>query len=210
MKQLILKNFGLAMLIGLFVSPVWAAKFEENIHYTEIPFSESTFDGKQVEVREFFWYGCGHCYQFEPLLEKWLKNKPKSAKFVRTPAFPNKIVHARSYYAFEAMGIVDGMHGKVFEAIHAKHNHLESVDEVADLVKANGFDAGEFMKQYKSFSVDSNTRQAFQLGASYGVRSVPTVVVDGRFVVSASTAGSHERVLQVIDYLVDRISKSKK
>lgn len=194
----------------LLVNTAWSARFEEGKHYVAIPFSEKLDTGKKVEVREFFWYGCGHCYAFEPKLEQWLKNKPASALFVRTPAFPRKAVHARSFYAFEAMGIVDKVHRKFFDELHQQNKRLDTEDAVAAFVKNNGFDADEFRKKFKSFAVDHKTKKAFSLARSYGVNSVPTIVVDGRYKVTTSTAGSHEKVIEVINYLVDKIAKSRK
>lgn len=200
----------IALVMIQVTAPVYADKYVKGKHYVEIPFSEKLDTGNKVEVREFFWYGCNHCYAFESHVEKWLKNKPAKAIFVRTPAFPRKQVHARSFYAFEAMGIVDKMHRKVFDAMHQQGKRLDSVNAVSDFVKANGEDVDLFNKKFKSFSVDHNTKKAFSLARSYGVNSVPTVVVDGRYKVTASTAGSHEHVIGVINYLVNKISKSRR
>lgn len=205
-----MRKLGLVLLLSMFMAPAWSAKFVEGKHYVEIPFSERLDTGNKVEVREFFWYGCGHCFKFEPLIEKWKQNKPKAAMFVRTPAFPRQVVHARSYYAFEAMGIVDKLHPKFFDALHVDGKRLKTVDAVVDFVKANGEDADEFRKKVKSFSVDHKTKAAFQLGASYGVNAVPTFVIDGRYKLSAKTAGSDSNVIELIDYLVKKIAKQKR
>ncbi|MBE9515400.1 MAG: thiol:disulfide interchange protein DsbA/DsbL [Proteobacteria bacterium] len=205
-----MKRLGLILILSIVIAPAWAAKFEKGKHYVEIPFSEELDTGNKVEVREFFWYGCGHCYKFEPMLDQWLKNKPSAALFVRTPAFPRKVVHANSYHAFEAMGIVDKIHRKFFDALHVDGKRLDTVDAVADFVAANGFDKGEFRKKYKSFAVDHKTRKGFQLGTSYGVKSVPVIVVDGRYKFSASTVGNNKRVIELMDYLVKKIAKEKR
>ena len=206
-----MRKLGLALLLTMVMAaPAWAARFVEGKHYVEIPFSEKLDTGNKVEVREFFWYGCGHCFKFEPLIEKWKQNKPKAARFVRTPAFPRQLVHAKSYYTFEAMGIVDKIHPKVFDELHVHGKRLRTVDSVADFVKSNGFDKEAFRKKYKSFSVDHKTKAAFQLGSSYGINAVPTFVVDGRYKVSASTAGSDQNVIEVINYLVKKVARQKR
>lgn len=185
-----------------------AEKFEDGLHYLDIPFSQSLIkqNAGKVEVREFFWYGCGHCYAFEPVLGGWLRNKPDNVLFVRTPAFlPKRSNHAKAYYAFEAMNAVDKFHKALFDELHAKHRKLESQDSIAGFVKEQGGDVAAFNKAFKSFGVDNQVRQAQQLANSYGVTSVPTVVVDGRYVVTPTMAqGSFPKMLQIINFLVQK------
>lgn len=207
-----LKRILVVLLMGLAPLMARAEKFEDGIHYLDIPFSQSLVkqNGGKVEVREFFWYGCGHCYSFEPVLADWLKNKPAHVLFVRTPAFlPKRGDHAKAYYAFEAMGAVDKLHKSFFDELHARHNRLENQDSIAGFVKKQGADVEAFNKAFKSFGVDSQVRQAQQLATSYGVSSVPTVVVDGRYVVTPTLAqGSFPKMLQIINFLVEKARKA--
>lgn len=208
MKQLI-KIFVLAA-IGLL--PVSAsALFKAGTHYVELPFSQSLKTGKVVEVREFFWYGCGHCFQLEPLLTNWKKNKPKAAKLVTTPSFlPKRVEHAKAYYAFETMGKRDKLHGALFNAIHVKRRKLDTADALANFVEERGEDKQAFLKAYGSFDTDRKVKEATQLAQRYGIQSVPTLIIDGRYMTSASMTGSHQNMLKVVDYLVNRIAKSGK
>jgi len=187
------------------------AEFEAGTHYIEIPFSESLKTGNKVEVREFFWYGCGHCFRFEPLLKTWKKNKPKAAQFVTTPAFlPKRSAHAKAYFAFTEMGKLAKLHTAFFNALHIDRRKLDTMEAIAGFVAEQGEDKKAFLKSFKSFATDHKVKQAMQLGQKYGVNSVPTLVVDGRYLTTAGMTGSHESMLKLVDYLVEKISKEKK
>lgn len=193
----------------LLASPV-LAQFEEGRHYVEIPFSDAVDAGKQVEVREFFWYGCPHCYHLEPLLENWLKRKPKAAKFERSPAFmPKRINHAKAYYAFEQLGKLSALHGAFFSAVQTHPAKLPAKEDIFAFVEGQGIARKDFVTAFDSFDVDRKAKVAMQLGQQYGIHSVPTFVVDGRYMVTADTAGGKEQIFRVIDHLVKKIASEK-
>ena len=199
-----------ALLVLVYIPACSSAEYQEGRHYQILPFGESP-GGDAVEVREFFWYGCPHCYHLEPELDNWLKKKPKNAKFVRTPALlPRELVHAKTYYALESLGKVDAVHKPIFEAIHLQEQHMHSPEAMATFVAKYGVDKAAFLKAYASFGVDSQTREAVLLASKYQIRSVPTVVVDGRYQTSASHAGGNAELIKVIDYLVAKASKERK
>ena len=202
-----------SLMLGFLVVMSFSVKaaFEAGTHYVEIPFSTSLKTGNKVEVREFFWYGCGHCFKFEPLLNTWKKNKPKAAQFVTTPAFlPKRTAHAKAYYAFEKMGKLEKLHTAFFNALHIDRRKIDTMDDIADFVAEQGEDKKAFLKSFKSFATDHKVKQAMQLGQKYGVQSVPTLVIDGRYLTTASMTGNHENMLKLVDYLVEKISKKKK
>ncbi|GMR19445.1 MAG: thiol:disulfide interchange protein DsbA/DsbL [Gammaproteobacteria bacterium] len=199
------------LLIGIMFPVLSMGGYEEGVHFIEIPFSESPETGNKVEVREFFWYGCPYCYSLEPVLERWLKNKPKAVTFVRTPAFmPRRINHGKAYYAFEALGKLNTMHGKFFSAVQSDANRLEKVARIVAFVEKNGIDSKAFNKAYNSFDVDRKVKLATQLAQKYGINSVPTMVIDGRYLTNGSMAGGHEGLLKVVNYLVKRVAAEKK
>lgn len=204
--------FAAIIILSGFLTPIaYGAKFIEGVHYIEIPFSNSLDTGKKVEVREFFWYGCPHCYRLEPLLEKWLKTKPKAALFVRTPAFlPKRNNHARAYYTLESLNKLDTLHGKFFSKVQNDSNKLNSKEAIVKFVSSDGIKKADFLKAWDSSDVERKTKAALELGQNYGIHSVPTMVIDGRYVVGAKTAGSHEKMMQIVDYLVNKIAKKKK
>lgn len=187
------------------------AQYLEGIEYAQIKNPQPVETGKKIEVRELFWYGCPHCYTLEPTLEKWLKNIPPKAEFVRMPAVMNPPweVHARAYYAFEALGVTAKLHKPFFDAIHQAKRNLNDLDSIADFVGEHGVDKKKFRDAFKSFSVDANVKNATQLGQRYGATSVPTMIVDGKYLTNGSMAGGYGPMLKVVEYLIDKAAKER-
>ena len=166
-------------------------------------------DGK-IEVVEFFWYGCPHCHAFEPALEAWQKRLPADVAFRRIPvAFREEpfVAHQRLFFALDAMGLVDTMHRKVFNAIHLDRMRLDKLPEILAFVTKNGVDGAKFSDAFNSFSMQTKIRQAKQLTEIYRIDGVPTLGIQSRFYTSGSLAGTAERTLAVADYLIDRSRK---
>ena len=166
-------------------------------------------DGK-IEVVEFFWYGCPHCHAFEPALEAWQKWLPADVAFRRIPvAFREEpfVAHQRLFFALDAMGLVDTMHRKVFNAIHLDRMRLDKLPEILAFVTKNGVDGAKFSDAFNSFSMQTKIRQAKQLTEIYRIDGVPTLGIQARFYTSGSLAGTAERTLAVADYLIQRSRK---
>jgi protein dithiol oxidoreductase (disulfide-forming) len=182
----------------------------EGTHYTKLaqPAPVTAPAGK-IEVIEFFSYGCPHCYALEPTLEAWVKRLPGDVVFKRVPVGFNALYenYQKIFYALEAMGQVEHMHAKVFNAIHQQRQRLDKEADIAAFMTANGVDGAKFLEQYKSFTVQSKARQAQQLSQSYKIDGVPAMGVQGRYVTSGSQAGSNERALAVTDTLVQSLRK---
>lgn len=182
----------------------------EGTHYTRLaqPAPVSAPAGK-IEVVEFFSYGCPHCFALEPTLEGWAKKLPPDVAFRRMPVGFNSVyeTYQKIYFSLEAMGQVDAMHRKVFNAIHLQHMRLDKEADIVAFMTASGVDGAKFAEQFKSFSVQTKARQAKQLTEAYKIDGVPAMGVHGRFVTSGSLAGSNERALAVTDALVQGIRK---
>jgi thiol:disulfide interchange protein DsbA len=180
--------------------------------YSSLSVVQPTQDKNKVEVIEFFWYGCPHCYQFEPLLNEWLKTKPKNVTFIRQPAaFSEQWArHAKAYYVAEALNVVDKVHADFFDAIQNKQQKLESETDVVDFFVAHGVKKSAAEDAYKSFGVDTKLRQATAMAPRYGITGVPTLVINGKYVTSGSIAGSHENMIKVLNQLVAQESNSGK
>ncbi len=165
----------------------------------------------KIEVVEFFWYNCPHCNACEPALEAWIKRAPKDVAIRRVPvAFSSAFQgQQRLYYTLEAMGLVDKLHAKVFQAIHVERKRLEKADVIADWVATQGVDKAKFMEQFSSFSVASRVTRAGQLTAAYKVEGVPALGVAGRFYTDATLTRNMDRSLQVVDYLVSEVRKGR-
>jgi thiol:disulfide interchange protein DsbA len=164
----------------------------------------------KVEVLEFFWYGCPHCYALDPYLQSWLKNKPGYIEFKRVHVTWGEVhrEHARLFYTLQALGKLDELHGKVFDEIHQAHDELYvQGDEKATLAqqqrfaKANGISETDFANAWNSFGVQTNVQKADEMGRRYKVEGVPTIVIDGKYVTDVGMAGNQQNVIQIIDDL---------
>lgn len=164
----------------------------------------------KIEVIEFFHYGCPHCRAFDPLLEQWVKTLPPDVVFSRVPAIwgnPQLKALAQLYYAEEATGEVARLHGKVFGALQDDRVPLHTESGVLEWVAKQGVDAKKFGDAYKSFGVGSRVQRADQLARAYQIQGVPTLAIDGKYLTSASLAGSHANALKVADELIARARK---
>ena len=186
------------------------AQFLEGVEYVRIS-PQLVETGAKVEVREFFWYGCSHCFSLEPTLSKWLKTMPKNVQFVRTPGIFNErwAVHARAYYAFETLGITGKMHGALFHALHADKRPLNDAESLAAFVAEKGGDRKAFLDAYNSFGMQASLNRANQAARVYNIESVPTLIVDGKYMTNANIAGGFDRVMQVVDFLVKQAAAER-
>jgi protein dithiol oxidoreductase (disulfide-forming) len=166
----------------------------------------------KIEVSEFFWYGCPHCHDLEPGLQKWLKNQKSDVIFKRYPiAFREELlVHSRLYLAFEHLGVLNKMHEKTFEAMHIQHKRLSNENEIIDWVVSQGLDRASFEAAFKSFAIVTKARASNDLGKKVMLDGVPTLMVQGKYLTSPSIVGGDKaRSLMVLDYLVDQIRNRK-
>jgi len=164
---------------------------------------------KKIDVVEFFWYGCPHCNAFEPMLEAWVKRLSADASFRRVHVGfgPVHQVHQKLYYALEETGLVEQMHRKVFAAIHQQGQRLVTEPEIRRFLEQSGVDAAKVMAAYKSFAVDTKATRAKQLTDAYKIDGVPAMGIQGRYYTSGSLNGSLERMLEVTDFLIQRLRK---
>ncbi len=170
---------------------------------------QATETGDKIEVLEFFWYGCPHCYSFEPYVQAWKKTKPANVEFVRIPAVfrPDWEIQARAYYALSNMGVIESVHEKIFRAIHKDKKRLNKMDDIASFVEKNGVDRKKFMQEVNSFAVDGMLRKGKKKQAAYKIQGVPTVIVNGKYMTSGSMSGSYENMIKIINYLLAKESK---
>jgi thiol:disulfide interchange protein DsbA len=183
----------------------------EGKEYVRLSQPLPTTTGGKIEVIEFFWYGCPHCNEFEPMLEAWVKKLPADVVFKRVPvAFRDEPfgAHQRIYYALEAMGQVEAMHRKVFYAIHNDRARLDKPADIGAFMAKNGLDSAKFLDIYNSFSVQTKARQAKQLSEAYRIDGVPALGIQGRFYTSGSLAGSNDKALAVTEFLMQQIRKT--
>jgi thiol:disulfide interchange protein DsbA len=165
----------------------------------------------KIEVVEFFWYSCPHCNAFEPQLQAWTRKLPPDVSFRRVPvAFRDDFVpQQRLYYTLEAMGKVDELHAKVFNAIHVNREPTNREDMILAFAEKNGLDKAKFQELYNSFNVSTKARRAKQLQDQYQVDGVPAMGIAGAYYTDGTLAGNMPRVLQVVDYLVAEARRAK-
>jgi thiol:disulfide interchange protein DsbA len=163
----------------------------------------------KVEVTEFFWYSCPHCNAFEPKLVAWSKKLPPDVVLKRVPvAFRDDFVpQQRLFYTLEAMGKLDELHQKVFDAVHKQHQPTDREESIAKFAETNGLDRTKFLELYNSFSISAKARRATQLQNAYQVEGVPALGVAGRYYIDGEVSKGMDRGLQVADYLINEARK---
>jgi thiol:disulfide interchange protein DsbA len=180
-------------------------RFEMGTHYTRLsPTQPTSSNPDQIEVTEVFWYGCPHCFAFDPLLEEWRAQQPGYVNFVRVPAVWNPLLqlHARAFYTAEALGKSAEMHGEFFREIHERNNGLDSEAKLQEFFARFGVASEAFKMQFDSFAVQEKLQRADELNRRYRIESVPTIVVNGKYTTDAPQVGSYEELLTLVDELV--------
>jgi thiol:disulfide interchange protein DsbA len=187
--------------------------WQEGTNYTRfVPAQPTSVPAGQVEVLEFFWYGCPHCNAIDPLVESWKKTKPAYITFARVPVMWSEGHRstARLYYTLESMGKLDQMHAEVFKEIHVNNDFLIASDPndtagaeklQTTFVKKFGISEDAFKKAYHSFAVETSLQRADQLVQRYRIEGVPTFIVNGKYVADVRSAGSPEKLLALVDDL---------
>ncbi len=189
-----------------------AVSYQEGVHYQELATPIATSNPEKIEVTEVFWYGCGHCFQFEPLVKKWQEKQAADVNFVKSPAMWNSVMetHARAFYTAKALGVLSQMNQPLFDALNVERKLLENADEIADVFVKQGLDKNAFLKAFNSFGVTSQVRLADANARGYGITGTPELVVDGRYRVSSGMAGGQAQMLDVVDYLVAKLRAERK
>ena len=163
----------------------------------------------KIEIAEFFWYGCPHCYTLEPVLEAWLPKLPPDAYFRRIPAvFNERWAHdAAIFYAFESLGVLEKVHRPFFDAIHQDRLRTDNPAALAEWLTKQGIDPRKFDATMKSFGVQSKTKRAAQITAGSQIDGTPALMVQGRFTISAEQGRSREGMLANADRLIPEVRK---
>ncbi len=178
--------------------------WQEGTHYDVITPAIRTANPDKIEVAEFFWYGCGHCYTFEPLIGQWKKTLAEDVEFRGSPAIWNQQMelHARAYYAADVLGVLDTMNLVVFQAMNVDGKRLGSEEEIVELFAAHGVDEAEFTKAFNSFGVSSQVRQANARARAAKITGTPEMMVNGKYRISTRKAGNQANMLKIADFLV--------
>jgi thiol:disulfide interchange protein DsbA len=197
-----LARLALAFLAALALAPVASAQPAEGREFVRLKQAQLPETGAKIEVIEFFSYGCPHCADLEPHLQAWLKRLPPDVQVRRVPVafFPQWENLAKVYYTLEALGEDAKLTPDVFAALHGGNRaNLAQDTRFFDWAATKGLDRKKVEDTYKSFGVSGKLGRAKQVAQAYNVQSVPTLVVDGKFLVTSSSAGGHERVPAALD-----------
>jgi len=176
----------------------------EGHDYARLKNAQPVATGKKIEVLEFFWYRCPHCFQLEPGLDKWLKTLPKDAQLRRLPAVfrDDWMPGAKLYYTLEQMDLLSRLHTKVFDAYHLENLNLNDPAVLGGWIAKQGVDRKKFEGIYNSFSIQSKATQGARLATAYGITGVPTLIIDGKYMTSESMTNSEPRLFEVLDQLI--------
>lgn len=210
-------NFAFLRLLSamLFLALAWNtpahAGLEQGKEYTLVSPAQPTETGKNIEVLEFFSYACPHCHDLEPVLNPWAKKLPGDVTFRRLPAvFSDKwMIFTRIFYAAEAMGVLDKLHPAIFNATHVQRIDLTNEKTLQEWVGKQGVDGKKFAEIYASFTVMSKAQRAKQLTRAYGITGVPAIVVEGKYLTSASQTGGNDQLLTTLDELIRKVRQDR-
>lgn len=196
----------MAVILSVLSFTVTAETFREGVDYKMLSTPVEVDNPKNIEVREFFWFGCPHCFALEAQLADWKKTMPEGVDFVATPAPLNKAwkPHAHAFYIAEALGKLDEIGPALFDVIHVDKKRVTSQDQLAEFFTQYGVTEDEFNKLYNSFSVRVNVRKAEALAKTYRLTGVPAIIVNGKYLVENRTAKTNERMIEIVNFLIDK------
>jgi thiol:disulfide interchange protein DsbA len=210
--------FTLAIVASVFLSfSNFAAKpqstpvYREGVHYHVLPEPVPVADPGKIEVTEVFWYGCSHCYHFEPRVLEWSRNKPEDINFVQIPAMWNGLMeaHARAFYTANQLGIKEDVHQAVYNAINLDRKRLDSAEAVAELFAEFGADRDEVVSLFKSADATTYLKQVDARARAYQITGTPQLIVHGRYRVEASQRVPQNEMFKVVEFLVQKVRGEK-
>ena len=187
------------------------ADFTNGIHYQKLESPlEKLSDTKKIELIELFWYGCPHCFEFEPFLKKYIALNSDTVTLIQVPAVFSKnwIPHAKAFYSASNIGHFDTLHQGLFAAIHIDRKKIYTKSKLINFAADLGIPETKFRKGYNSFKTELQVKKAATITNSSGIRGVPAVVIGGIYTTSPRMAGSYVKLIEVIDYLVKLMPKN--
>jgi thiol:disulfide interchange protein DsbA len=182
-------------------------RFEAGTDYVKLTTAQGTSSPPDVvEVAEVFWYGCPHCFNFDPIVHNWEENLPDGINFIRLPVMwnPTNAIHARLFYTLEALGKLDDVHQAIFTEIHVNNNMLTNEAEIMAFVGKHGISTDDFRKTFRSFAVESKLKRAKNLTQRYRIQSVPLLVINGAYLTTGEGIKNFDDMLAVADELIAR------
>ena len=199
----------LVVAVALFISGAALADAQLGKDYSLLNPAQPT-GTKKIEVLEFFFYGCSHCFHLHPLLSAWEKTMPKDVEltFVPTVFRDSWEPMANTFYALESMGQQQQLHDALYRAWNEENLALTDADNIADFVAKHGVDRAKFTAAYNSFSMQSKVTRAKQMIRSYGINGTPTLVVDGKYVIEGLQPEDTIRALKEVIVMARKAHRS--
>ena len=205
MKKITALTSVIALAIFVFFANTSQAEFVAGKNYLVLDKPVETETGDQIEVRELFWYFCPHCFSVHPKLEEWSKTMDSSAQLVLQPAvFPGWEFGSTFYYVLEELGELERLHSSLYNAIHVQKLNLKTQQDFVTWLSLNGVNEDKVNKVFKSFPVKVAVNKAKANTYKYRITGVPVFIVNGKYTVNATSAGSEEKIFEVIDYLIQK------
>jgi thiol:disulfide interchange protein DsbA len=204
MRKLVLS--AVLVTASLFGFSANATDFRAGKEYVELKTPVPVADAGKIEVVELFWYGCPHCYQFEPVINPWIEQLPDDVDFKRIPAMFGGVwnAHGQMFLALESMGVEQKVHDAVFNAYHNEGKKMDTPEKMAEMLEGQGVDKAAFLKAYNSFGVKSRAEQAKKIAMAYQITGVPVMIVNGKYRFDIGSSGGPERTLKVADFLIEK------
>lgn len=186
------------------------ASYAAGTHYRVLDERVEVDNPNKIEVREFFFYGCPHCFNAEPIVSDWLNDKPEDVNFVRTPVLflKNAEPLARAFYVAKNRDLLDKVHRPIFKAIHVRRKPLFSEPALAKFFRDYGLAPEKFKELYSSFGISTQVRQAEAMAREYQIRGVPAFAVNGKYVVLRKNLSDDHETFEVIDFLINKARKA--
>lgn len=213
MRNLILS--AALMVVSLFGLTAQAAdnvQLEPGKTYVQLDSPVPVQEPGKIEVVEMFWYGCPHCFAFEPVINPWVEKLPADVHFIRIPAMFGGPwdAHGQLFITLDTMGVEKKVHAAVFNAIQKEGKRLTDKDAMADFVATQGVDKQKFLETFDSFAVKGKIAQYKDLAKKYNISGVPTMIVNGKYRFDVGSAGGEEQALNVADQLIAKERASMK
>ena len=168
--------------------------------------TEKQQESKDIIIYEFFWYGCPHCFNLEPTMDRIEADLDKDTKIMKIPVALRQswVTHAKLYYALEQMGKIDDIHNLIFEEIHIENNRLVTEEQIVRFLGQHGVDTSKFLEKFNSYGTEARIKKSSNLARKYQIDSVPTIIVNGRYLTSGSYVSSYDELYSVVNLLIER------
>ncbi len=198
------------LIIALSLTSNARSDFTEGVHYEKLESPiEKLSNTSKIEIVELFWYGCPHCFEFEPYLKRWINQNQKKVSLIQVPAVFSKnwIPHAKAFYSAQNVGYFDTLHKNLFKAIHIDREKIYTQNRLINFASDIGISKTKFEKSFNSFKTDLQVKKAMAITKNSGIRGVPAIIVGGEYTTSPRLAGSYSKLIDVIDYLTKKITE---